>query len=105
MDLYRLSGQQAKDFSPLNLDHVFHNCLALIEWPVRLPECLVPSERLDITINISAADDDADDSDDTKARMLTLTPRSDAWNRRVQTILNDGYVDDLLIDEVHICSP
>lgn len=100
MDLYRLSGVQEQEFSPLNLKHVFSRALSLIEWPVRLPECLVPSDRLDITIHIAAAVDDvAGDNDDTLARTLILTPRSDAWHRRIQAIQDEGYVDDLLLDE------
>jgi tRNA A37 threonylcarbamoyladenosine biosynthesis protein TsaE len=97
MDLYRLPGTQAQEFSPLNLDHVFRNCLSLIEWPIRLPDSLVPSERLEITITMAAMDEGTDDSDDNKPRMLTLTPLSDQWHQRIRTIRDEGYVDDLLV--------
>lgn len=88
MDLYRLSGSTTSEFAPLNLPHVFSSCLSLVEWPMRLPAALVPSERrLDVTITHSG--------DDT--RKLTMEARDGPWNHHLATLEREGYLDDLLI--------
>jgi len=104
IDLYRLSGTNTQEFAPLNLGHVFSQCLSLIEWPIRLPSTLVPNERLDIDIRILSQEGGADDettaaSADNVPRILSLLPRSSKWTERLQLIRDEGYVDDLLLVE------
>lgn len=111
MDLYRLSGA-SKDLLPLNLDHVFDECISLIEWPERLGTLHFPSERLDITIHIDSdhaneqsQDNDStsnensngDDDNDDMGRIMMLQPHGTDWEMRLQTIKDEGYLDDLLI--------
>jgi tRNA A37 threonylcarbamoyladenosine biosynthesis protein TsaE len=106
MDLYRLSGRP-QDLMPLNLDHVFSNCVALIEWPSRLGD-RIPETRLEISMRISSDTDSNNDSNDDededletedKVRTMTLQPFGAVWEERLQRLLADGYVDDLLADE------
>jgi tRNA threonylcarbamoyladenosine biosynthesis protein TsaE len=103
MDLYRLSGRP-QDLMPLNLDHVFSNCVALIEWPERMGD-RIPETRLEISMRISSGDigssnDDDDDLEtEDKVRTMTLEPYGAVWEERLQRLLADGYVDDLLADE------
>jgi tRNA threonylcarbamoyladenosine biosynthesis protein TsaE len=101
MDLYRLSGRP-QDLMPLNLDHVFSNCVALIEWPERMGD-LIPETRLEISMRISKSSNDGNDDDDLetddKVRTMTLQPYGAIWEERLQRLLADGYVDDLLADE------
>jgi tRNA A37 threonylcarbamoyladenosine biosynthesis protein TsaE len=109
MDLYRLSGRP-QDMVPLNLDHVFNNCVALIEWPSRLTADRIPETRLEISMRISSEDisesdgdsdesstsNDKNDNDDDCVRTMTLQPYGAVWEERLQRLLADGYVDDLL---------
>lgn len=108
MDLYRLSGRP-QDLMPLNLDHVFSNCVALIEWPERMGD-RIPETRLEISMRMSSdttssrsndGDDDSNDDLETedKVRTMTLQPYGAVWEERLQRLLADGYVDDLLADE------
>ena len=96
MDLYRLSGRP-QDLMPLNLDHVFSNCVALIEWPERMGD-QIPETRLEISMRISKSSDGGNDDDDLE-RTMTLQPFGAVWEERLQRLLADGYVDDLLADE------
>lgn len=92
----------------MNLDHVFSDCLSLIEWPVRLPDNLLPVKRLDINITISndseeavldsSEDEDADENIDSKARIMTLSAKSPIWNEQLEKIRNGGMVDDLITE-------
>lgn len=96
MDLYRLSGPSES----LNLQYVFAKCIALIEWPGRLGSAL-PQERLDIHIRIMAGRDATTNEmcdDDNLPRKLVLGPSGKAWNERVQSLLDEGYIDDLLLN-------
>lgn len=103
MDLYRLSGDE-RDFVPLNLEHVFQECVSLIEWPSRLGS-LLPPVHLDATLTISEerqhnTNDDEEDSDgdeEAAARILTLEPRGAKWEERLSFLLDEGYFDDLLV--------
>lgn len=121
MDLYRLSIERSEDLLPLNLDHVLKNCIALMEWPERLGsnyyDELLPNNRLEINITIPSCDDDTSSNDgkgsaankealqeeegddDVKMRQLKLTPIGKAWADRLETMVQEGYVDDLLPDE------
>jgi len=103
MDLYRLSGTRSQEFSPLNLDYVFSRCIALIEWPIRLPEALIPEERLDIDIRIlpgnnEVPDQDTESMEDNVPRIVSLLPRGSGWSERLRIIRDEGYVDDLLVE-------
>lgn len=95
MDLYRLTGTSPINFEPLQLDHVFENCISLVEWPSRLesqPQ-LLPSNahRLDVTISIVPQ---------SNTRLMTLmAPLGSTWNERLQNLLDEGMLDDLLCEE------
>jgi tRNA threonylcarbamoyladenosine biosynthesis protein TsaE len=84
IDLYRLTGKN--DLGPLNLPHVFQNCVSLIEWPSRLGEEGLPKERLDIDIQF--LDNDSDET----TRLLTLEPHGQDWVERLKAL--DDYVQD-----------
>lgn len=104
MDLYRLGSRD--DLSPLNLQHVFRNCISLIEWPERV-SCHLPEGRLDVHLTILPAepsgdssmvngnDDDADDPN--APRTMVLHPRGELWTDRILRLVEDGSLDDLLI--------
>lgn len=94
MDLYRLSGQSPRDFDPLDLGHVFSNCISLIEWPSRLqsyPQLLPPEEtllRIDIRIPNPTSDE----------RVMVLASSSESsWTTRLTYLIDEGMVDDLLL--------
>ena len=112
MDLYRLPEHAHQQYSMLNLDHVFANCVSLIEWPERLPKQLVPAERLELSIEyatLSQRDDTTDmDSTQQQYRILTFHPYGYTWRRRVKDICDMGYIDDLKMkdkDEFNPSSP
>ena len=95
MDLYRLSGKSSRDFDPLDLSHVFSNCISLIEWPSRLqafPQILPPDETL-LKIDIRIPDPTSDE------RVMSLASSSESsWTTRLQYLIDEGMVDDLLLD-------
>ncbi len=95
MDLYRLSGKSPRDFDPLDLSHVFSNCISLIEWPSRLqefPQLLPPNETL-LKIDIRIPDPTSDE------RVMSLASSSESsWTTRLQYLIDEGMVDDLLLD-------
>jgi len=103
MDLYRLSNN-FQDLLPLNLDRVFGSCISLIEWPSRLGS-RIPDERLTITIRVASDeehegddDDDEDDDDvDTTTRIMAIVPYGSKWEKRILTLVEAGFLDDLLI--------
>ncbi|CAB9522767.1 threonylcarbamoyladenosine biosynthesis protein TsaE [Seminavis robusta] len=98
MDVYRLKGDP-EDFKPLNLDHVFAKHVSLIEWPQRLGSVPVPEDRLDINIRI-LSDDDDDDATETGSnisRMMTINPRGPLWEDRLKEIVDEGYLEDLIL--------
>jgi hypothetical protein len=76
----------------------------LIEWPNRLGSDVLPKERLDIRITIpdqsSVERDPEDDERDCRRHML-LQPHGIAWNQRLRHLLEQGYIDDLLVVEKH----
>lgn len=94
MDLYRLSGKSPKDFEPLGLDHVFSNCISLIEWPSRLkgfPELLPPEETV-LKIDLRIPDPISDE------RVMTVISSTKShWTTRLQYLIGEGMVDDLFI--------
>ena len=87
MDLYRLSDN-ATDFQPLNLPHVFQNCISLIEWPTKLSN-LIPSEYLDVQIRIQ--------NNDPNVRLVCMTPFGRMWEGRLEFLKGEGYFDDLIV--------
>ena len=95
IDLYRLSGRP-EELLPLNLDYVFRHCIALIEWPTRLGD-RIPPERLEVFITIPSDYDDLQYED--RLRHMILRPFGLVWQDRLQTLLDEGYVDDLLTEE------
>jgi tRNA A37 threonylcarbamoyladenosine biosynthesis protein TsaE len=95
MDLYRLPGRSPKDFEPLDLPHVFSNCISLIEWPSRLqtfPELLPPEQNtLQIDIRIVPSSEE---------RTMKLTTNDNSsWKDRLQYLIDEEMVDDLLIQD------
>lgn len=102
MDLYRLQDHSNQQYFMLNLDHVFKNCLSLIEWPERLPEKSIPEERLELSIEYASkanADGTIDMESTEQYRILTFTPYGILWRRRVYDIRNMGYIEDLKMRE------
>lgn len=91
MDLYRLSGLP-DDFQPLNLNFVFSNCIALIEWPSRLGD-LLPQDRLDINIRILNKETDVDED---RPRRMVIEPHGVKWTDRIQLMRDEGLLDDLM---------
>jgi Threonylcarbamoyl adenosine biosynthesis protein TsaE len=104
MDLYRLGSTD--DLSPLNLQHVFQNCISLIEWPERVSG-LLPEGRLDVhltilpserTVDPSMVNGNDDENDYPNApRTMVLRPRGELWMNRVLKLVEDGSLDDLLV--------
>ena len=95
MDLYRLPGKSPKDFEALDLPYVFSNCISLIEWPSRIqtfPELLPPTQNiLQIDIRIVPLSEE---------RTMTLTTNNNSsWKDRLQYLIDEEMVDDLLIEE------
>jgi tRNA threonylcarbamoyladenosine biosynthesis protein TsaE len=104
MDLYRLSGKDDhQDLGPLDLENVFTNGIALIEWPLRLGTSsgLIPTERLDVSMTIQTNDEKStttdDDDEESVTRLVTLQAHGRRWTQRLQRLVDDGYVDDLLL--------
>jgi tRNA A37 threonylcarbamoyladenosine biosynthesis protein TsaE len=96
-----------EEIAPLNLEHVFANCVSLIEWPIRLPNTVnLPMERLELDIRIIVPEQGQflnvnntkeDSFDDQNARYLTLTPRGKRMVQKIQKVLEEGYFEDLLL--------
>jgi tRNA A37 threonylcarbamoyladenosine biosynthesis protein TsaE len=74
--------------------------IALIEWPSRLGRA-TPTNRLDISFRIH--DDDTtntnEEDDDAIMRHITVEAHGNQWLERLQRLVDDGYVDDLLLVE------
>lgn len=79
MDLYRLSGNPS-DLDPLNLPHVFQECISLIEWPSRLGD-LIPNDRLELSFRIDESTD---------IRIVTITPYGKDWTSRFEQCTDAG---------------
>jgi len=94
MDLYRLSGKSAQNFEPLGLARVFSDCISLIEWPSRLkafPELLPKEEKL-LQIDLRILDPVSDE------RVMSLVSSTESsWTKRLQYLVDEGMVDDLLL--------
>ena len=108
MDLYRLMSpsndklpvrETNEALKPLNLQHVFQNCISLIEWPSRLGE-FTPTERLDIDIRMQSGSDSEildEPEDDDRPRKMKLVPHGGWWRNLMKEIIDEGYVDDLIL--------
>ena len=99
IDLYRLSGHP-DDFSPLNLEYVYRDCISLIEWPVRLPPSLQPPDkrRLEVDIRIQPADENEAEIDN-NPRIVTLSyPKGSEWQQHIRKIVEEGYLDDMIVE-------
>lgn len=90
MDLYRLDPKRLQS---LNLEHVFKECISLIEWPSRLGQ-MMPNERLEINFRI----DPTCFEDEENTRYLTLKPHGEKWTKRIEELVEDGCLDDLIIE-------
>ena len=98
MDLYRLSGDP-KDLAPLNLPRVFQDCVSLSEWPERLGSTRIPEDRLTVNIRIQSTASDNNDSnegEDDAVRIMAIQAHGSVWQDRLQKILDEGYLDDLI---------
>lgn len=77
--------------------------IALIEWPLRLGTSsgLIPTERLDVSMTIQTNDENSttttDDDEESVTRLVTLQAHGRRWTQRLQRLVDDGYVDDLLL--------
>ena len=106
MDLYRLDTAE-QHVKPLNLQHVFSNCVSIIEWPDRLGPKNMPEQRLDIHMGILQSQNPMEEAVETSAeeeeaevtvpRWMTLEPHGFEWEGRIQNLLDEGYVEDLLL--------
>lgn len=102
LDLYRLNRTK-EDLMPLDLDNVFTNGIALIEWPSRLIE--KPERRLDVTLTIDVNYDtntmtsDDGEIDDERCRIMRLVPHGGRWVERLQFYESEGYFEDLIVDD------
>lgn len=102
MDLYRLPEHANQQGFLLNLEHVFKNCISIIEWPERLPVDLVPEERLEISFDFATKlrhDGTPDMKDGEEYRIISFNPIGYLWRRRVYTIRYMGYIEDLIMRE------
>jgi tRNA A37 threonylcarbamoyladenosine biosynthesis protein TsaE len=95
MDLYRLPGSSSKELEPLALPYVFSHCISLIEWPGILSNfseiALSKENLLDVDITICPL---------TEERILTLTTEENStWRKRLQNLIDEGLVEDLLLEE------
>lgn len=90
MDLYRLDSNRLQS---LNLEHVFKECISLIEWPSRLGQ-MMPLERLEINFRIDPASYDEEEN----IRYLTLKPHGERWTKRINDLIDDGCLDDLIVE-------
>lgn len=77
----------------------FHTSgIALIEWPSRLGRT-TPTNRLDIAFRIhddNSTEANTEDDNDIM-RHITLEAYGDQWSERIKRLVDEGYVDDLLI--------
>lgn len=85
----------------LHMLYFFHAGIALIEWPSRLGS-QIPDERLDVSFQIKDIDDDTSNSNEEEdeediPRLVTLTAHGNRWTKRLQLLVDEGYVDDLLV--------
>lgn len=64
--------------------------ISLIEWPSRLVDELIPEERLEININID---------EDTDERIMSMRPSGETWEERLTHLQQEGYLDDLILDD------
>jgi tRNA A37 threonylcarbamoyladenosine biosynthesis protein TsaE len=71
--------------------------VSLIEWPQRLGSIEVPHDRLDINIQILSDTGAGDDGN--LPRLMKIQPHGSLWKTRVDSILDEGYLDDLLVME------
>ena len=71
--------------------------VSLIEWPQRLGCREVPGDRLDINIQILASDDTSAGHNDHLPRLMKIQPHGSMWKERIDDILDEGYLDDLLV--------
>jgi tRNA A37 threonylcarbamoyladenosine biosynthesis protein TsaE len=102
MDLYRLNKENPNDFYALDVLNVFQTSVALVEWSTRLPDVLIPKDRLVVDFVIDTtpplADSGEDRFDQEQAlRFITFTAYGRFWNEIIQTVLGEGYLDDLLV--------
>lgn len=98
LDLYRLNKEKPSDFIALDLGFTFKQGISLVEWPVRLPESMVPQNRLDIEFTIvrnTQPDEYGTFDSDLEERILVLTPNGLFWEELIQNIVHEGYFDDL----------
>jgi hypothetical protein len=73
--------------------------VSLIEWPQRLGCIEVPRDRLDINIQIlsDAGGGGGTGDDGNLPRLMKIQPHGSLWKRRLDNILDEGYLDDLLV--------
>jgi hypothetical protein len=63
---------------------------------------LIPTERLDVSMTIQTNDENSttttdDDEESVTRRLVTLQAHGRRWTQRLQRLVDDGYVDDLLL--------
>ncbi|KAI9911874.1 hypothetical protein PsorP6_009455 [Peronosclerospora sorghi] len=73
VDLYRLDAVTEQDMAALGLAEAFERGITLVEWPERLDQASVPSERLDVWLSY--------DDDDAQVRHVELEPIGERWKK------------------------
>jgi tRNA A37 threonylcarbamoyladenosine biosynthesis protein TsaE len=95
MDLYRLPGASSRELESLALPHVFSHCISLIEWPgilTKFPEVSLSNENL-LRVNITICRL-------SEERIISLTAdENSTWKNRLQYLIEEGMVEDLLLEE------
>jgi tRNA A37 threonylcarbamoyladenosine biosynthesis protein TsaE len=103
MDLYRLDKEKTKGFIALNLENIFCDSVSLVEWSSRLPDFLIPKDRIEFYFSIRGLNTQESDNfefttvDDGAEREAIITPYGLFWERVVQDIVEGGYLEDMII--------
>jgi hypothetical protein len=82
-------------FSPLIF---LYKCLCGVSS--RLPDYMIPSDRIEVYFcirDVSKVEDVATAVDDNTEREATITPYGTFWESVVQEIVEEGYLEDMLI--------
>lgn len=84
------------DFEPLDLKRVFSNCISLVEWPCRLKDFpdFLPDEKRLLFVDIRIPNPISNE------RTMSISSSLDSsWNKRINMLLEEGMLDDLLLDD------
>jgi tRNA A37 threonylcarbamoyladenosine biosynthesis protein TsaE len=102
MDLYRLDKAKSKGFTALNLEDVFRESVSLVEWSSRIPDFMIPSDRIEFKFSFRESADESNPIDPTRVddvaeREAVITPYGLFWECAMQEIVERGYLEDIVI--------